>query len=63
MNMTKYSDAISLLPDNYKAKAYADVHEIIFKGRLVIASNNEQPMVFENGKWNEFKYENTLSGA
>lgn len=61
--MATYSEAVSLLPDSYKAKAYADVHEIIFKGKLVIASSTEKPMVFENGKWKEFKYENTVSGA
>jgi len=63
MKMTNYSDAIALLPDNYKERNYDDVKEIMFAGRLVIANGKDKPIVYENGSWKEFVYENTLSPA
>lgn len=57
--MASYSEAISRLPARYREKHYDDVHEVKFKGRLVIAVSGEKPLVFENDEWKEFVYENT----
>lgn len=57
MNMAQYSEAIALLPEGHKAKRYDDIHEVWFKGKLIIAHRDEKPMVFENGEWKEFAIE------
>ncbi len=59
MNMQSYSEAMAKLPEHYKSRHYDDVREVKFKGRLIVAHAGEKPLIYENGEWKEFVYENT----